>query len=65
MTLKVMSSENKVSSQEIRFTMVGGTYSEPTYPQPSNFAWLSNKLWCGICEASDTVPAFKGLKETF
>ena len=32
MTLKVMGSEGKVSSNEIRFTMVGGTYSEPNYP---------------------------------
>jgi hypothetical protein len=45
--------------------MVGGTYSEPNHPQPTSLPWLTNKQWCGICEASDVIPAFKGLKEDF
>lgn len=33
--LKIMSSEGKVSQAEIRFTMVGGTYTDPSYAFPT------------------------------
>ncbi len=59
-----MQSEKKVTSSEIRFTAVGGTYSEPTFEKP-HVDWISNKLWCGVCELSDTFECFKGLKEGF
>lgn len=59
-----MLSEGKVTSAEIRFTMVGGTYTEPTHNDPP-IPWMTRKMWCNICEASDTLPALKGLKENF
>jgi len=60
MCLKIMGSENKVSPLEIRFAMVGGTYSDPPIPKP-DADWMSKKMWCLLCEASDTMSPFKGL----
>ncbi|CAD8115295.1 unnamed protein product [Paramecium sonneborni] len=64
MTMKVMQSEGKITPQEIRFTMVGGTYTDPTYPQPQQ-EWVSKKMWCLVTEAADTLPFFKGFPESF
>jgi dynein heavy chain len=41
--LKVMVSESKVTAAEIRFTMVGGTYTDPTHPMPATIPWMTKK----------------------
>lgn len=63
MCLKIMGSDDKVSSQEIRFTMVGGTYTDPTIPKPE-VEWISKKMWCLLTEAADVLPSFKGLPQS-
>ncbi|KAM3134228.1 hypothetical protein pb186bvf_013648 [Paramecium bursaria] len=62
--LKIMQSENKISGPEVRFTMVGGTYSDPTVPIPHK-DWISKKMWCTLCEANDVLPPFKGFIDSF
>ena len=62
--LKIMQSENKITNQEVRFTMVGGTYSDPTVPIPHK-DWISKKMWCTLCEANDVLPPFKGFIDSF
>ena len=64
MCLKIMSSDEKVSSLEIRFTMVGGTYTTPNRDKPE-LEWLSKKMWAIICEAVDTLPSFKDFDKSF
>ena len=59
-----MQSENKISGPEVRFTMVGGTYSDPTVPIPHK-DWISKKMWCTLCEANDVLPPFKGFIDSF
>lgn len=58
MCMKILSSEDKVSSKEIRFTMVGGTYADPNKEMPM-LPWISKKIWATICEAVDTLPCFE------
>ena len=64
MCLKIMSSEEKVSSTEIRFTMVGGTYTSPNRDKPT-MDWVSNKMWAIICEAVDHLQPFKDFDKSF
>ena len=59
-----MLSENKLTNLELRFTMVGGTYVEPTVPQPPD-VWISKKMWCTVCEAPDVIPALKNWASNF
>lgn len=49
MCMKVLQSEGKITSNEIRFMMVGGTWTETEEKIPADASWLSNKAWCSIC----------------
>ena len=47
-----MQSEEKITSNEVRFLMVGGTYSDFNKEKPK-FQWMTKKIWATICEATD------------
>lgn len=64
MCMKIMSSENKITPKEIRYTMVGCTYSEINKLKP-DASWLSNKTWINICETVDNFQVFNGLDDAF
>lgn len=40
--------------------MVGGTWTEAPKPAPKA-DWISNKMWCTLCELVDRIPVFKGI----
>lgn len=65
MCMKVLQSDGKISSNEVRFIMVGGTWTETDQKPPADAKWLSNKAWCCICELSKSFPTFDGLNEDF
>lgn len=64
MCLKIMISDNKISNQELRFTMVGGVSTETSIPKPDD-EWISKKMWCLISEATDELPAFTNWATNF
>lgn len=45
--------------------MVGGTWIETTEPIPETLPWLTNKMWCTICEVSKTINGFGSIVEDF
>ena len=45
--------------------MVGGTWIESQDTIPTNIAWLTNKVWCAICETSKTLHGFESLINDF
>lgn len=53
-----------ITSQEVRFLMIGGTATSALKPAPSA-AWLTNKQWATIVELSEGLKAFKGFDESF
>jgi dynein heavy chain len=65
MCMKVLQSDGKITANEVRFMMVGGTWTETDQKPPADTKWLSNKVWCSICELSKSIPLFEGLNEDF
>lgn len=41
--------------------MVGGTWIESPVPMPTTMSWMSNKVWCSLCELSKTMKGFESL----
>ena len=64
MTMKVLQSEEKITADEIRFVMVGGTWTEASKPKPAA-EWVSNKMWFTLCELSERQTGFRGLDQDF
>lgn len=65
-TNRILISENKITFTEIRFMMVGGTWTESKLPKPAGCDdWMTDKQWFTICEVGETIPKFKGLAEDF
>lgn len=62
---KILLAEKKITSNEIRFMMVGGTWIEAPEPIPTELAWVSSKIWCTICELQKTLEGFGNLVESF
>jgi dynein heavy chain, axonemal len=62
---KILISEKKIKNSDIRFLMVGGTWIEPPVPSPTALHWLTNKVWCSICELSKTMEGFESLIDDF
>jgi dynein heavy chain len=51
MCMKILEINKKIKSIEIRFLMVGGTWTEAPRELPEKAkSWLSNKSWCTILE---------------
>lgn len=59
--IKILQSENKITSNEVRFMMVGGTWTETKEKIPEGIPELSNKAWCTICEMDQVLPNFEGI----
>lgn len=60
-----MTSEKKIENSEIRFMMVGGTWIETSQPIPETIPWLTNKMWCTLCEVAKTVSGFESIVADF
>jgi hypothetical protein len=45
--------------------MVGGTWIESPIPIPNDISWMTNKIWCTICETAKTLKGFETLVEDF
>jgi hypothetical protein len=43
--------------------MIGVSSTEPTHAKPE--AWVSNKVWCGVCELTAKLEAFAGFDVSF
>jgi dynein heavy chain len=66
MCMKILEMQKKITSQEIRFLMVGGTYTSPSRSIPDKAkSWLSNKSWCNILEMSENLKIFEGFDKDF
>ncbi|EGR32288.1 hypothetical protein IMG5_089580 [Ichthyophthirius multifiliis] len=66
MCIKIMEIENKITKQQIRFMMLGGTQTENEKKQPKNSKkWLSQKTWSFICELSQKIDIFSEFDEDF
>jgi dynein heavy chain len=63
--MKILHSENKVTTQELRFLMVGGTKTDAPKQNPTD-GWLSEKQWASFCEMTETFPEkFKNFDDDF
>lgn len=66
--LRIMQSEDRINSKELRFIMTGGTNTTVHKPNPtvgiSGKPWLNDKEWATILELA-TYDAFHGLDADF
>ncbi|CAG9332270.1 unnamed protein product [Blepharisma stoltei] len=65
--LKVMTGEERINQQELRFLMTGGTKTIVNRPNPTQEGermWLENKDWAAILELSE-FEAFKNFDREF
>lgn len=45
--------------------MVGGTWIECPIPIPESLPWMTNKVWCSLCELAKTLDGFETLPDDF
>lgn len=68
LTLRILSSEEVLNSQTIRFLLTGGTAIEPkgTVPECDDefvSKWLNKNLWAKIEEVSNSLDQFKNFDQ--
>jgi dynein heavy chain len=64
MTIRILLSEARITSNEVRFMMVGGTWTDADRPHPGE-EWLAKKTWSALCELSQALPVFAGFADSF
>jgi len=55
MTLRIMSSGNTITTEHIRFCVLGATLNETNQQQPA-LSWMTKKIWLGLIEIHEKFP---------
>lgn len=68
LTLRILTSEEVITNQTVRFLLTGGSAIEPKGKVPESddemvMKWLNPNIWAIIEEVSSTLPQFKGFDE--